>query len=183
MRRTALRITKFPVFQERLTLQTWCGGLGSHWAERSTRIEGEKGSLIEASAVWVHVDLETMRPATLAEDFLVTAREAAMDRKVSARSMLRMKPEDSEQRDAWPVRFSDMDALGHMNNAAYWEAIEEWLSGHRDFREPFAVVLEHLTPIEPGHDVFTVTREEKNLTAIWHEMNGTIAAVAQLQKL
>jgi hypothetical protein len=45
------------------------------------------------------------------------------------------------------------------------------------------VVLEHLTPIEPGHDVFTVTREEKNLTAIWHEMNGTIAAVAQLQKL
>jgi hypothetical protein len=28
-----------------------------------------------------------------------------------------------------------------------------------------------------------VTREEKNLTAIWHEMNGTIAAVAQLQKL
>lgn len=183
VRRTALRITKFPVFQERLTLRTWCGGLGSHWAERSTRIEGEKGSLIEASAVWVHVDLQTMRPATLAEDFLVTAREAAMDRKVSARSMLRMKPEDSEQRDAWPVRFSDMDALGHMNNAAYWEAVEEWLSGHRDFREPFAVVLEHLTPIEPGHDVFTVTREEKNLTAIWHEMNGTIAAVAQLQKL
>jgi acyl-ACP thioesterase len=97
--------------------------------------------------------------------------------------MLRIKPDDAEQRDAWPVRFSDMDALGHMNNAAYWEAIEEWLSGHRDFREPFAVVLEHLTPIEPGHDVFTVTREEKNLTAIWHEMNGTIAAVAQLQKL
>jgi len=161
VRRTALRITKFPVFQERLTLRT----------------------LIEASAVWVHVDLQTMRPATLAEDFLVTAREAAMDRKVSARSMLRMKPEDSEQRDAWPVRFSDMDALGHMNNAAYWEAVEEWLSGHRDFREPFAVVLEHLTPIEPGHDVFTVTREEKNITAIWHEMNGTIAAVAQLQKL
>jgi acyl-ACP thioesterase len=106
-----------------------------------------------------------------------------MERKVSARSMLRMKPEDAEQRDAWPVRFSDMDALGHMNNAAYWEAIEEWLSGHRDFREPFAAVLEHLTPIEPGHDVFTVTREEKNVTAIWHEMNGVIAAVAQLQKL
>jgi acyl-ACP thioesterase len=131
----------------------------------------------------VHVDLQTMRPATLAEDFLVTAREAAMERKVSARSMLRIKPEGAEQRDAWPVRFSDMDALGHMNNAAYWEAIEEWLSGHRDFREPFAVVLEHLTPIEPGHDVFTVTREEKNLTAIWHEMNGVIAAVTQLQKL
>ena len=182
VRRTALRITKFPVFQEPLTLQTWCGGLGSHWAERSTRIEGQKGSLIEASAVWVHVDLEAMRPAHLADDFVKTAEASAMGRKVSARSVLRMRPHEETPRHLWPVRFSDMDALGHMNNAAYWEAVEEWLSAHRDMRAPLTAVIEHLVPIEPGHDVFTVAEEEDDVVAIWHEVDGAFAAVTQLHR-
>lgn len=183
VRRTALRVTQFPVFQEPLTLHTWCSGLGSHWAERSTRIEGEKGSLIEASAIWVHVDLKAMRPAHLASDFLETAREAALGRKVSARSVLRARAQEVTPRHLWPIRFSDMDALGHMNNAAYWEAIEEWLSSHREFRAPFAAVMEHLIPVELGYSVYTAVEEENDVMVIWHEVDGECAAVTQLQKM
>ncbi len=180
VRRTALRVHKFPVFQEQLTLSTWCGGLGSHWAERETLIEGEHGSRIETAAIWVHVDLATMAPAKLAADFLAVAAESAAGRKVGARIMLRDRPTSAEQRHPWPLRFSDMDALGHMNNAAYWEAVEEWLGAHRDVRAPFEAVLEHLNPIHAGHEVATIVRESSDQTLIWHELAGEIAAATRI---
>lgn len=180
VRRTAIRVHRFPVFQEHLRLETWCGGLGSHWAERSTRLEGDRGGLIEAAAVWVHVDLSTMAPAKLSPDFLAVMSDSAGGRKVSARVMLRDRPDDDERRHPWPVRFSDMDALGHMNNAAYWEAVEEWLGAHRDVRAPFDAVLEHLNPITAGYEVATIIRQDANVVSLWHEVGGTIAAAAQV---
>lgn len=182
VRRTAVRVHKFPVFQEPLSLQTWCSGLGSHWAERSTVIEGERGGRIEAAAVWVHVDLATMAPAKLAADFLAVAGPAAGGRKVGARVMLRGRPAANETRHPWPLRFSDMDALGHMNNAAYWEAVEEWLGAHRDLRAPLDVVLEHLAPVHAEHEVATVVREADDHTMIWHESAGEVAAVTQVRR-
>lgn len=183
VRRTAVRVHKFPVFQEPLTLQTWCSGLGSHWAQRSTLIEGERGGHIEAAAVWVHVDLATMAPAKLADDFLAIAGTAAEGRKVGARVMLRERPSADETRHPWPLRFSDMDALGHMNNAAYWEAVEEWLGAHRDMRPPFEVVLEHLAPVHPEHEVATVVREAADNTVIWHESSGDVVAATQVRRV
>jgi len=182
VRRTALRVEKFPVFQESLSLQTWCGGLGSHWAERSTLIEGERGGRIEAAAVWVHVDLATMAPAKLAADFLAVASASAVGRKVGARVLLRDRPTPGEPRHPWPLRFSDMDALGHMNNAAYWEAVEEWLGAHREMRAPLEVVLEHLAPVNPEHEVATVVRETGDHTLIWHESAGDVVAATQVRR-
>ena len=181
VRRTALRVHSFPVFQERLHLRTWCGGLGSHWAERCTVITGERGSRIEAAAVWVHVDLKSMMPTKLTSDFLAVASESAAGRKVGARIMLRERPDATESRHPWPLRFSDMDALGHMNNAAYWEAVEEWLGAHREVRAPFSAVLEHLAPITAEHEVSTIVREEDGIVSIWHESSDAVAAAARLR--
>lgn len=182
VRRTAVRVHQFPVFQEPLTLRTWCGGLGSHWAERCTLIEGERGGRIETAAVWVHVDLATMAPAKLASDFLAVAGPSAGGRKVGARVMLRERPLPGESRHPWPLRFSDMDALGHMNNAAYWEAVEEWLGAHRTMRAPLDVVLEHLAPVHPEHEVATVVREGADHTMIWHESAGQVVAATQVRQ-
>jgi acyl-ACP thioesterase len=163
-------------------LQTWCGGLGSHWAERCTLIEGERGGRIETAAVWVHVDLATMAPAKLAADFIAVAGASTKGRRVGARVMLRERPTSDEVRHPWPLRFSDMDALGHMNNAAYWEAVEEWLGAHRDMRAPLEVVLEHLAPVHPEHEVATVVRESADRTLIWHESAGDVVAATQIRR-
>lgn len=96
--------------------------------------------------------------------------------------MLRGRPAANETRHPWPLRFSDMDALGHMNNAAYWEAVEEWLGAHRDLRAPLDVVLEHLAPVHAEHEVATIVREADDHTMIWHESAGAIAAVTQVRR-
>ena len=37
VRRTRLRVRRFPGFRERVALRTWCSGLGRVWAERMGR--------------------------------------------------------------------------------------------------------------------------------------------------
>jgi acyl-ACP thioesterase len=38
VRRTVVDVHEFPKYMEEIDLVTWCGGLGSHWAERRTQI-------------------------------------------------------------------------------------------------------------------------------------------------
>ena len=66
VRRTALRAERIPVMGEELVLQTFCSGTGGRWAERRVRIRGDRGGVVDAVSLWVHVDLATGRPAPLA---------------------------------------------------------------------------------------------------------------------
>lgn len=43
---------------------------------------------------------------------------------------------------AWPLRFTDFDVLGHVNNAAAWSVVEEVLSTRRGLRAPLRAELE-----------------------------------------
>src|SRR5437588_8032149 len=38
VRRTRIRVDRFPRFAERLSVRTWCSGIGRMWAERRTTI-------------------------------------------------------------------------------------------------------------------------------------------------
>ena len=140
VRRTALDLARRPVVGERIKLTTYCGGLGSRWAERRTVVEGP-ASRIEAASVWVHVD-EAGRPAALPPLFLESYAASAAGRTVSSRLTLPGPPPDVTRRP-WPLRPTDFDVLGHVNNAVYWVAVED---------EPMAdgvAELEYRTPIGP----------------------------------
>jgi acyl-ACP thioesterase len=154
VRRTVIDVHQFPKYLEEIDLTTWCGGLGSHWAERRTRISALDGTpLVDAAALWVHVDEETLQPSRVPTDVVETLGESSGHRQVNARLLLRDKLfatlGDSSQAE-WPLRFSDFDAVGHMNNAAYWEIVEEHLAEHRDVRAPLRAIVEHVVQVEPG---------------------------------
>jgi acyl-ACP thioesterase len=154
VRRTVIDVHQFPKYLEEIDLTTWCGGLGSHWAERRTRISALDGTpLVDAAALWVHVDEETLQPSRVPADVVETLGESSGHRQVNARLLLRDKlfatHGDSAQAE-WPLRFSDFDAVGHMNNAAYWEIVEEHLAEHRDVRAPLRAIVEHVVQVEPG---------------------------------
>ena len=59
----------------------------------------------------------------------------------------------------FPLRFTDFDVLDHVNNAVYWEAVEEELARRRELRAPLRAELEHRAPIEPGAEVEVVIEE------------------------
>lgn len=185
VRKTEMWVHQFPSYMTDVTLTTWCGGLGSHWAERRTTISSPDGPVIEAAAIWVHVDLKTLKPMPVPSDFIPLVSDAANGRKVKASLTIGrgLDPVDPALVMPWPLRFVDFDAVGHVNNANYWIAAEEFLSAHRDVRSHLHVVVEHHLPIEPEHQVGLLIEEHTDRTIIRHVIDGDrVAAVTQIIK-
>ena len=92
-------------------------------AERRTSVSGG-GAVVEAVALWVHIDPATLRPARLGEEFHAVYGESADGRR--ARSRLRHPPRRPARRAVRvALRAADLDVAGHVNNAAYLEPVEE----------------------------------------------------------
>jgi acyl-ACP thioesterase len=145
IRRCAISVVKFPFYTERLELQTFCSATAPRWAERTTTIRGDDGGLLQARVIWVAIDTTSRRPTRLGELFEQVYAPSTAGRKASARLSLPGPSEGGrEVARRWPVRASDMDIWGHVNNAVHWEAVEDeiapldWLPGTAriEYNEP-----------------------------------------------
>ncbi len=187
VRRTVLDVHSFPAYGQMLELRTWCAGLGGRWAERRVSITGAD-SRIEASTLWVHVDPETGRAVPLTKSFLDLYAPSAGGRTISARLHIG-EPPAAGRVLSWPVRFTDFDALGHVNNAAAWAAVEEHLSPRRDLRGAIAATLEHRHPLErsdldgSGAVQCTVDDSDARLAVWLRGVGGKVAVAAEVRRL
>lgn len=178
VRRTAIEVRVPPANGEMLTLTTFAGGLGSRWAERRTSITGAAGGHIEAASTWVFVDPASGRPARLTEEFLATHAEAAGARRVDARLRLPAPPAEVEARP-WVVRSTDLDALGHVNNAATWEPVEDELERRRI--TPVAAEIEHGEAIGPDDEVTLASQvDPSGDLLVWMRVQGAVRAAARV---
>lgn len=182
VRRTTIEVTVPGRFLERLELATWCSGTGSRWAERRVSIRGAKGAVIDAASLWVYVDLRSMTPRRLDARFMELFGEAAGGRTVPARLELDQTPPPDAERRPWPLRRTDFDVLDHVNNAAYWSAVEE-LVGERPevVAGPHRAVVEFAKPIEPGSAVELVWQWGGAGVRAWLTVDGTTHAAAEVQ--
>jgi acyl-ACP thioesterase len=107
-------------------------------AGRRWSVKGDAGGHIEVDSVWIHLDAE-QQPARI-EDFGVYA-EAAAGRHVSTKLAL-PDPPPNATRTPWPLRATDVDLHGHVNNAVHWQAVEDTLTvtgrlrAELDYRQP-----------------------------------------------
>jgi acyl-ACP thioesterase len=180
VRRTEMWAWGLPRYMEDIVLRTWCGGYGSHWAERRTSIVSAGGRRIEAAALWVHVDLATMRLLPLPEDFIPLVEESSGGRRI--RATLRvgkgLPPVDWNTLPTMQVRTTDIDAVGHMNNAVYWEAVVEELAVAGGPALPLHATVEHHAAIAPGQEVRIARLEDGERTVLRHVVDGGSMASA-----
>jgi len=172
VRRTTISVERFPILREVLELTTWASGAGGRWAERRTSIVGDRGGRIEATALWVYVDLDSGRPKKLTDAFWAHYGESVGERRIHARLTHHDPPADADT-EAWTPRFTDFDVLGHVNNAVYWAIVEEFF----DLSAPTAVEVEYRGGIDRGQTVEVVVAPD----ALWMTADGAVAATA-LQK-
>jgi acyl-ACP thioesterase len=147
IRRAALQVDRFPRLGERIELKTACSALGARWAERRTSLSGERGARVEAVALWVAIDPATLRPARV-DHLAGVYGESAGDRRVRTGLVHPPPPPDAAARP-WPVRQADLDVGGHVNNAAYWQALEEELADWPP-DAPLYAEIEHRAPCGAG---------------------------------
>jgi len=138
--------------------------------------------LIEAESVWVHLSRE-LRPERFGGNFFEVYGPSADGRRISTRLELPDLPASAE-RISWPLRRADMDVLGHLNNAAYWEAIEEAaLRSGFDLSAPFEAALEFRRPLDLEDEVELLYSAEENGFALALTAAGVVRAVASVSGL
>jgi acyl-ACP thioesterase len=139
-----------PREDDRVELATWSSGAAALAAGRRMSLIGDRGGRVELDSVWIHLGADA-RPARIG-DFGPYA-EAAGSRVVSTRLEL-SEPSAGVVRMRWPLRATDLDTLGHVNNAAYWHAVEEcFLGSGLDLGRIHRAQLDHRHPLDSGDDV------------------------------
>jgi acyl-ACP thioesterase len=148
VRRARMKVESFPRVGVPVAARTFCSAAGRVAAERRTSLSGGPAA-VESVATWIHVDTETLRPLRLGDEFEAVYGESAGSRKADFR-LGHPDPPTGAAASPWRFRASDVDVAGHVNNAAYWEPVEELLAETTE--EPRAVDLEieYREPAQPG---------------------------------
>jgi acyl-ACP thioesterase len=162
LRRCAVAARGYPVLGDRVTLRTFCSGTGPRWAERTTTLTGADGDLMQATAVWVAIGRDG-QPAELGPGFYRRYGSAAAGRRVTAR--LTLPAPDTAAGRPWPLRASDFDPAGHVNNAVHWAAAEDILPGLGWL--PATAELEYRRPILPGDAPELLTSATDDQVLFW----------------
>ncbi len=178
VRKTVVDVVVEAEFGETLTFVTFCSGLGGRWAERRLHVTGDRGARLEIATLWVHLDADSGRPTRLSPQFLDLYAEAAQGRKVSAR-LEHPEPADTAIGRPWPVRFVDFDIFEHMNNAAYWAAVEELIAERSFPSQRCRAELEYGHGIDQGSvvtltidDLPSPTSDQAQGFALWWSAEG-----------
>lgn len=150
VRRTRVRVQRFPRVGEACAVSTFCSGVGRMWAERRTSISlfGAPESEVEAVTLWVHLDPTSWRPIPLGDDEASVYGPSTGGRRVTAR-LRHPVPSWDEPSFTWTFRATELDIAGHINNAAYWQPLEEQLLLGGEI-ERIDAELEYRTPAQPG---------------------------------
>jgi acyl-ACP thioesterase len=127
---------------------TFCSGYSRLWAERRTRFEAD-GAVVEVAGLWVHLDPATLRPVPLPESFDDIYAPAAQGRTVKAR-LRHPGPPAGADSSPWRFRATDADIADHVNNAAYWEPLEEELAAAGAEPDALDAEIEFREPAQPG---------------------------------
>lgn len=171
-----------PLLDDRvLEVTTWGSGLASLAAARRWSISGDAGGSVEVDSVWVHLGPDG-RPARIGEGF-DEYRAAAGGRGVSTRLLLSDPPADA-RRTPWPIRATDLDLMGHVNNAAYWKAVEDRFHGGREeLRKPYRARLDYRHAIDLGERVELAEFDTSVGRGIAFVADDVVKAVALVEPL
>jgi acyl-ACP thioesterase len=137
-----------PVEDRQVEIVTWGSSFSALAAGRRWSLKGDAGGVVEVDSTWIHLGPDA-RPARIGEGFDGYA-EAAQGRITSTKLTLAPPPLDDERR-SWPLRLTDVDRMGHVNNAAYWAAVEQRLTDVGiDPQQPLRALLDYRHPIDLG---------------------------------
>lgn len=159
---------------------TWGSSLSSLAAGRRWSLSGDAGGVAEVDSTWIHLGPDA-RPARIGAGFDAYA-EATQGRVASTRLTL-SAPLDGT-RVGWTLRSTDVDRMGHVNNAAYWAAVEERLvENHPDLRLSYRARLDYRHPIDLGEDVELVESARDGTYVAAFRVSDVVKAVVSVEAL
>ena len=180
IRRIRIEVREPFLQDHEVALVTWCSGLAAIAAGRRWSVSGDGGGRIEVDSVWIHLGSD-QRPARI-ESFGIYA-EATGGRPVSTRLELPPPPDDAPS-STWALRSTDVDLHGHLNNAVYWQAVEDVARRESvDLAAPLAAELDYRDPIDFADRVELATSRAGATVSLGFRVGGAVRAVARIGPL
>jgi acyl-ACP thioesterase len=171
VRRTELNVLEQFRPEDSIELRTWCSGIAGSSAARRYSISGSGGGRVEAESIWIHLDHD-LRPLRHDARFVEIYGASAAGRRAPTRFTL--PPAPQADGTSWSFRSTDVDRLGHVNNAAYWVPLEERWAERLD-GAPRAT-LEYRQPVDPGERLALVEAGD----GVWLVAGGEVCSAARL---
>ena len=133
---------------------------------------------MEVDSVWIHLGPD-QRPARI--DGFGVYSEATGGRAVSTKLELPDPPSQAMRRP-WALRWTDVDRHGHVNNAAFWQAVEHVAaeSGF-ELRKPYSAMLDFREPIDLGEDLELAEYWDGPALTLGFSVEGAVRAVARVE--
>lgn len=118
LNRMRISVKKMPRWLDTVEVSTWVQIFEGAVSYRNMEICNKGETIAEISSYWVCINTEKRRPEHIAAD--TSAFPILSDKSVSVGLADRVSvPEKTEKVDTYRVRYSDLDAMGHVNNVKY----------------------------------------------------------------
>ena len=149
--------SSWPKRNEMIKLETYCGGVGGASAERIVKISSGKEEIV-ASTIWVHVD-RNGKPDKV-PGWLSTAYPKA--KKIKAPKSGKSESDFSgAKKIRFPIRQSDFDVNGHVNNAVSFVALNE-AGAEIGASAPLELEVQYLSPISNTENIELLIEQNDN---------------------
>lgn len=114
-----IRINKYPVYGDTITIKTNPKSFRRFYAYRKFQIENDKGEIIgEADSVWFFINVEKRKPMRIMKEMFdgygLTEKD---NEEVKIEAIEKMERCDNEKE--FNVRYGDIDTNKHVNNVKY----------------------------------------------------------------
>lgn len=118
--RMKIRIERYPVWDDMITVETWHRGMQRLFGMRDFRVKDREGKAMAlATTAWLIVDMDTHRPVRPDNR---TLHESRGEEAVLGESLNKIElPGELEALGTREVVYSDLDIVGHVNNVKYME--------------------------------------------------------------
>lgn len=147
-------IRRLPEYHEKVTVRTWPYAFKGAFGYRNYEMLAEDGEvLVQAYALWLHTDIQQMKPAATSEEELEKyGFEPKLDMEYTPRKIT--LPSQMEVVDRVPVPYHLADMYRHMNNAMYVDIASDYLPEQRNVKR---IRVDYRKQVRVG-DVLTVKR-------------------------
>lgn len=119
LNRQAIEIDEWPMWEQEIKVESWISMMKGPFSLRHFAVYNLEGeTMVRASYLWTCIDRAKMKPATIPEGDFPVLEERPIN--VPQPKKIKLSGEVIDEQK-YIVRNSDLDIIGHTNNASYLE--------------------------------------------------------------
>lgn len=191
IRRTVIDVIRPVTWPDQVRLHRWCSGLSTRWANMRVQITSAEDGLIETEGFWINFSELTNAPTRISDGMLDHLSTHTDEHRLRWRPWLTEPlPPQADTDLSFPVRATDIDQYNHVNNAAYWQAVEQYLVDYpKLIGGPHRAVIEYLSPILAREHITVRSRFEpadhsaRPTLLLWFLVGDTLCTTVRISPL